>query len=322
VILWIGATADFAIDFTCCYQQAAARALDDPSSLYDWSATYTFRYPPIGALAFVPLVPLPADVAAVAWLGVKLVALGVAATWFSAPWSGARRWLVAGLVVTFPPVVHDLMIGNVSTFSLLALIAVARWPDARGGIVLGALAILAPKPHLLPVLAWMAIRRPRQFAGAAAAIAAGTILGLAAFGLEPWLEFASTLREPMERTFTANVGFSALAGPTGVVVGLVAAGAVWAFAVRRADGIGLGLSIVSGVLLGPYTFIHYLAGTLVAAEPILRSHPRRLAPFPWLLIVFPLIPFWLLALAGLLHRVGRRPSPRVGAAVRQATARG
>jgi hypothetical protein len=302
VLIWIGSQADFAFDFTCCYQQAARRALDAPSTLYDWSETYTFRYTPIGALVFAPLIPLSEGAAAAGWLLVKMVVLVLAAVWFSRGWPTERRVLVGLLVVAFPPIVHDLMIGNVSTFTLVAYLAVARWQDPRGGIVLGALAVLAPKPHLIPVLAWMAIRRPRDFAAAAATMLAGIGIGLVIFGPDPWMAFMGTLREPLERTFTANVGFSALLGPAGVVIGLLAAAALWALAVAKRGGSGLGLAILSGVVLGPYTFVHYLAGVLVAVEPVLRSRPRLLVPFPWLLIVFPLIPVWLLALAWLLWR--------------------
>ena len=38
-IVWIGVQGDFAFDFTCCYQQAADRALNNPATLYDWSDT-------------------------------------------------------------------------------------------------------------------------------------------------------------------------------------------------------------------------------------------------------------------------------------------
>ncbi len=48
--IWIGVQADFAFDFTCCYQQAAERVLTDPSTLYQWSDAYTLRYTPLGAL--------------------------------------------------------------------------------------------------------------------------------------------------------------------------------------------------------------------------------------------------------------------------------
>jgi hypothetical protein len=314
VLVWIGSQVDFAFDFTCCYQQAGSRALSAPATLYDWSATYTFRYTPLGALAFSPLSALSEGAAVIAWLVVKLAALVVAATWFARAWPAADRLLVAGLVLLFPPVIHDLMIGNVSTLTLLIYVAVARWQDPRGGIALGLMVILAPKPHLIPLLAWMAVRRPRDFAAAAATVVAGAGIGLLIFGPQPWLEFAGTLLEPLSHTFTANIGFSALLGPAGVVVGLVVAAALLGLAlVKRGPDRGLGLAIVAGIALGPYTFIHYLVGTLVAVEPLLRSRPRALVLFPWLLVVFPLIPVWLVALAWLLWRHDAEAAPPAAA---------
>ena len=60
VLIFVIGPIDFAFDFWCCYQQAGERAITDPSTLYVWSDTYTFRYTPLGALLFVPLVPLSA----------------------------------------------------------------------------------------------------------------------------------------------------------------------------------------------------------------------------------------------------------------------
>ena len=170
-LIWVGMQADFAFDFTCCYQQAAERAITDPSTLYDWSDTYTFRYTPIGALPFVPLVPLSEDAAAWAWLVFKLGVLALTAFWFSSRWTGAQRIGAALLVLTFPPIVHDLVIGNVSTITVLAFLAVARWQDPRGGVAIGLLTVLMPKPHLVPVLAYLAVRRPRDFGAAALTMA-------------------------------------------------------------------------------------------------------------------------------------------------------
>jgi hypothetical protein len=76
---------------------------------------------------------------------------------------------------------------------------------------------------------------------------------------------------------------------------------VFVAGVRMGGARGYGLSILAGILAGPYTFIHYLSGGLVAVEPVLRTKPRWLSPFPWLLIVFPLIPVWLTALAGVVR---------------------
>lgn len=301
VLIFVIGPVDFAFDFWCCYQQAGERVITDPSTLYAWSDTYTFRYTPLGAALFVPLVPLSAAAAAWAWIGVKLVMLGVAAWWYARPWDGGDRWLVLLAVVTFPPIVHDLVIGNVSTITLLVLLAVARWPDARGGVALGLLLALMPKPHLIPVLAYLAIRQPRAFAASVGTIGASVLVGVALFGIEPWVQFAGTLREPLERTFTANIGFSGLLGPVGVAVGVVVAGAIFVVGVLTGGARGYGLSILSGIVAGPYTFIHYLAGAIVAAEPVLRARPRRLAAFPSLLLVTPLVPLWLVALAAVIR---------------------
>jgi hypothetical protein len=295
-IVWIGVQRDFAFDFTCCYQQAAQRAIEAPGTLYDWSDTYTFRYTPIGALVFAPLAPLTPHAAAWAWFGTKLLVLGMAAAWFSRSWRANRRALVAALVIAFPPAVHDLVIGNVSILTLVVLIAVARWPGTRAGIALGLLAVLMPKPHLLPVLAYLILTRRRDGVAALGTMAAGVVVGLLIFGIEPWLAFVGTLREPLERGFTANIGWSGLLGPVGVAIGLVLAAVAFVSAIRIGGSRGYGLSIISGILAGPYTFIHYLIGTLAAAEPVLRERPRALWPFPWLLVVFPLIPVWLTAL--------------------------
>ena len=306
VLIFVIGPVDFAFDFWCCYQQAGERVITDPSTLYAWSDTYTFRYTPLGALLFVPLAPLTENAAAWAWRSQRSCSSLVAAWWLASGWQGNRRWLVALAVVAFPPVVHDLVIGNVSTITLLVLLAVARWPGVAGGVCLGLLLILMPKPHLVPVLGYLVFWRPRAFAAAAATMGVGLLVGLTIFGTGPWLDFIGTLGEPLGRTFTANIGFSGLLGPAGVIVGIVVAVAIFAAGVIVGGAHGYGLSIIAGIVAGPYSFIHYLAGLLVATEPVLRTHPRRLGWFPPLLVVAPLMPLWLVALAGLI--AGSAPS--------------
>ena len=55
----------------------------------------------------------------------------------------------------------------------------------------------------------------------------------------------------------------------GVAIGVV----VFVVGVRMGGARGYGLSILAGILAGPYTFIHYLSGSLVAVEPVLRTPP-------------------------------------------------
>ena len=236
VIVFIAAHGDFAIDFTCCYQQAGQRLLDDPSTLYAWTDTYTFRYSPWAAVLFTPLAPLSEPMAVWAWLALKVGLVAALAVGVARRWPRSIAPLAAGMVLFFPPIWHDLALGNVSVFTFAVLWLLLVRPNGLGGVAFGLLLLLAPKPHLLPIALWLAIRRPRDAAAA----------------------------------------------------------------------------LVAGVVLGPYTFIHYLAGLLVAVDPVLRSRPRWLAPYPWLLVVFPLIHVWLL---GLAWTMWRSPDPPVDGAV-------
>ena len=315
VIVFIAARGDFAIDFTCCYQQAGKRLLDDPSTLYAWTDTYTFRYSPWAAVLFTPLAPLSEAAAIWTWLGVKVLVVVVVALGLARRWPRSTAPLIAGMVLFFPPIWHDLALGNVSVFTVAVLAVLLARRDGVGGVAFGLLLLLAPKPHLLPLALWLAWRRPRDAAAALATLGVGVVAGVLVFGPDPWLEWLGTFREPLERTFTANIGFSGLLGPAGVVVGVAAAVVIGAAALTRRGDIGLGLSLVSGLVLGPYTFIHYLAGLVVVVDPILRTRPRWLAPYPWLLVIFPLIPVWLLALAWTMWRApDPPPSPAAGAA--------
>ena len=106
------------------------------------------------------------------------------------------------------------------------------------------------------------------------------LIGLLIFGVDPWLAFFDTLREPLERTFTANVGWSGLLGPVGVVIGVAIGVVVFVAGVRMGGARGYGLSILAGILAGPYTFIHYLSG-------IARRHRARASHAPALADAVP-----------------------------------
>ncbi len=226
---------DFAFDFTCCYQQAGQRLLDDPSGLYAWTDTYTFRYSPWAAVLFAPMASLSETAAVWLWLALKVVVLVVVAVGLGRRWSGDARWLVAGMVLFFPPIWHDLALGNVSVFTVAVLAVLLARRDGVGGVAFGLLLLLAPKPHLLPLALWLAVRRPRDAVAALATLGIGVVAGVLVFGPDLWLDWLGTFREPLERTFTANIGFSGLLGPPGVVVGVIAAVVIGAAALVRRD---------------------------------------------------------------------------------------
>ncbi len=222
VIVYIAVRGDFAIDFTCCYQQAGQRLLDDPSSLYAWTDTYPFRYSPWAAalLRLWPDCPRRRRFGPGSRSRPPSWHRGRGA---GSRWTGDARWLVAGMVLLFPPIWHDLALGNVSVFTVAVLAVLLARRDGIGGVAFGLLLLLAPKPHLLPLALWLLFRRPRDGVATLATLGFGVGAGMAVFGVDRWVEWIGTFREPLERTFTANVGFSGLLGPAGVVVGVAVA---------------------------------------------------------------------------------------------------
>lgn len=291
IVISLGIRGDWAFDFTCCYQQAGQRFLDG-EDLYAWSETYTFRYTPWTALLFTALAPMPEWIAILAWLAVKAAVLVWAAALFARVWTGAYRTLSFTLAALFPPAMHDLMIGNVSTFTLAVEIMLIRLRPAVAGTAFGLLLLLVPKPHLIPILAWLLLRQTRTGLIAVGVGAVGVLAGVMVLGIDPWLGFIGTLREPLGRDFTANIALSGILGPAGVAISAALAVVLFAMAVMRRGPEGLGYAILSGIVLGPYTFIHYLVGVLVAVEPLLRERPRRLVAFPLLYLIAPLSHIW------------------------------
>ena len=135
-IVYIAVRGDWAIDFTCCYQQAGQRMQTDPSSLYEWTDTYLFRYSPWAAFVFGVLAPWSELVAVWLWFAIKVVVVVAVAYYLARRWIGDARWLVAGMVLFFPPIWHDMALGNVSVFTVAVLAILAK-----GGAPLDAEAI-------------------------------------------------------------------------------------------------------------------------------------------------------------------------------------
>ncbi|MDB4979973.1 MAG: hypothetical protein JWM82_725 [Myxococcales bacterium] len=173
-----------------------------------------FIHPPPALLAILPLVPLGFDGAALAWLGLSLLAVVALARFLvaAAEIDDTRPVLRTGLVtlalLAWPPVLHNLSKGQWSIL-LAALIAAGASALDRGrpraaGVCLGIAASLKATPILL--LGYLALRHRRAACAMAATLVTAAALSIAANGWAPWLTwFADAPRDVVAwQTWTAN----------------------------------------------------------------------------------------------------------------------
>jgi alpha-1,2-mannosyltransferase len=266
---------------------------------------FLYLYPPPLAALAAPLAALfPDDYRAAAWLwtalGAALLALAVLALWRSERLgerfpilAGRGRWFLVAAAFAFPPVVGELVLGNVHLV-LLGLLTLAwlgiRRGDQRGewiaGLAVGAAAIVKVFPGVL--LVWFLLtRRYRAAAAVVIGAAALALVTLPLTGIEPWLQYPTVLANlsaPADTTDTLAptvwladaLGFS-VARIVVTVVGL----AILAWAALRADprtsrpvyspmGIkssapamttarSFAIAVTVSILIAPAVYHHYLA---------------------------------------------------------------
>jgi hypothetical protein len=215
------------------YQMASERVFS--GGLYVSDGVYNFRYSPLAAYLFVPL----RFVDPVIWRLLHLAAAVVLPTW------PMRLLLLASW-----PFAFDLQLGNLMTFILLA----AAW-GLRGNrpaaLIFLALALLAPRPLVLPIAAWLLWRQPvlRWPFVAMFVIHAGLVL-LSGWGGE-WIGRLLTSTDEVESAF--NIGPSALVGVWWLLLGIPLG--IWLFARGR---VGL-----AGLAITPYVLPYYLMVALL-----------------------------------------------------------
>ncbi|HXI59749.1 MAG TPA: glycosyltransferase family 87 protein, partial [Polyangia bacterium] len=153
-----------------------------------------YVHPPAAQLLVLPLVPLGFRGAALVWLALSLVALGGLALMLVAVVTGEQRprplqvAVAFGLLVLWPPVLHNLAKGQWSIF--LATLVAAGWRALdRGrprtaGAWLGLAASLKATPLLL--LGYLILRHRRAAGAMAAMVLAAGLASLAVSGVEPW----------------------------------------------------------------------------------------------------------------------------------------
>jgi alpha-1,2-mannosyltransferase len=242
-----------------------------------------FLYPPPFAAAVIPFALLFADPRAAEWawtaVGAAIVVWAVLALRRSEAigecypvFAGRGRWLLVGLAFAFPPVVAELVLGNVNIL-LLGLLTAAwlgirrenRRGDAIAGIAIGLATVIKVFPGLL--ILWLLLtRRYRAAAWALGAIVVVAVATLPFTGIQAWLDYPTVLANlsaPSDTTDTLapTVWLAPLLGFTVsrivvTVIGLVIV--VWSAKVAPAR-ISFAIAVLVSVLVAPALYQHYLA---------------------------------------------------------------
>jgi len=299
-------------DFSA-YWQAARNVLDglpiytdaQLAGTYSPQQQYLYLYPPFLAVAVTPLAALfPTDyrLANVVWAAIgavlaTLVVVGV-----------ARREriverrdviLLVGAAFAFPPVIGELVMGNVNLI-LLGLLGGAwlaiREGDRRGmpelaGILVGAATIIKVFPAI--VILWFLLRRRyRSAAWAVIAMAALALVTLPFTGITPWREYPQVLLNlgaPVDTTDTIapTVWLSTVMPPAvaRIVVVIACLTAVLWASRREAEPVSYAVAVVASVLIAPALYHHYLAIFVLPLLLALRWAP----PWIWVAVVYLLM---------------------------------
>jgi hypothetical protein len=270
-----------AIDYHYAYR-AAAEALargdtpyppsGDPSIAQD----IAYVYPPLTALASVPTLALPAEVAD----GLVLVLLAACAVAIPLV-LGVRDWRVIGAFLLWAPTMSAFSNANLSLPLTLAVALLWRWRDARRAPLWGALA-LAPKLFLWPLLVWLVATRRVRAAALSVVIAVGlTLATWASIAFRGLVDYPGLVREATSVHEDDSYAVAALLRDAGVHTGLATlvglAAVVLALALcvgagrRGDDRRSLTLAIVVALLAAPVVWLHYL---VLLGVPLAIARPR------------------------------------------------
>lgn len=162
-------------------------------------------------------------------------------------------WTLRGLTLLAYPFWYDVLVGNIMVFvALLAAWALRGRAWAMGGFL--AVAVLAPRPLMLPIAAWIVWKRP-EWRLPAAGIAAAAILGSLLVGnLGAWI--SRLLESGGQVEEVVNLAPSALIGLAWVPIGIaLAAWLAWRGRLGWAS-----------VALQPYLIPNYLLMLAVEAD--------------------------------------------------------
>ncbi len=216
------------------YVEAGRRALS--GGLYEWEGIYAWSYSPLMAYAFSVLAPI----GFAGWSALHVAAL-----------AALRDWRLAAITVLSWPFWADVYNGNTMVFVFVAAVAAMRRSTSGTAAYVG-LALLMPRPVMLPVLAWILWKQPRWrlyfpvVAVAYAGLVLATGQGFA------WLETLTTVSDAVAVS-SRDIGPSALIGGWWALIG-----AILAVVLTLYGRVGL-----ASLAASPYWLPQYLIMTLL-----------------------------------------------------------
>jgi Glycosyltransferase family 87 len=296
---------------------------------------FLYLYPPPLAALAIPWALIPGDYRVAAWGWTALGAVILVATILTIAraeglgdrvrrGTGLGPWILIAAAIGFPPVIGELVLGNVHLV-LLGLLGLAwlgiRRGDAAGdriaGFAVGVAAVVKVFPGL--ILLWFLLTRRWQ--GAAFVIvgaAAVTLLALPFTGVQPWLDYPTVLANlsaPSDTTDTLapTVWLAGFIGFLPARVAVTGAGLAllgWS-ALRSTTRMSFTVAVLVSILVAPALYHHYLA-ILVLPFLLLLGEGR---PVAWLGVAYVLMSGGQQTAFGDLSWIVNRAMPTSGALV-------
>ncbi|HEX5591118.1 MAG TPA: glycosyltransferase family 87 protein, partial [Candidatus Limnocylindrales bacterium] len=302
-----------------------------------------FLYPPpLAAFALLFHQPwqvwsllAPGDYRAAAWAWTALGALVLFTTVFAIAReeglvervrrsTGLGPWILLAAAIGFPPVIGELVLGNVHLL-LLGLLGLAwlgvRSGTTRGervaGLAVGVAAIIKVFPGLL--LLWFILTRRWQGAAfVVVGVIGATLVTLPFTGTAPWFDYPTVLANlgaPRDTTDTLapTVWLAELVDFTAarVIVTVIALALVAWSALRSNARMSFTVAVMASILVAPALYHHYLA-ILVLPFLLLLAEGRSIA---WLAVAYLLMSGGAQPALGPLEWVVNRGLPTAGALV-------
>ena len=236
-------------------------------------------YPPLVALVARPLTWVSPTLAAVIMPLIGLATLMTGVRLESRRLAPVDRVLVAIAALGFAPVVHEILLGQVTFLIAAAIYPVVRRADAfRTGIARGM--ALAPKPLLIAVLVWMMVWRRRALTATVVTALVLTFLSFALLGPDQYGKWVSVLmqagHESVAGTFSLSLAGNYSLWPLDparlALAAVICVVTLWTIVRDRSRGFVAAL--LASLLLAPYTGLYAASILLLAVKPALQFAPR------------------------------------------------